>query len=221
MPRRVLFFDFDGTLIDSMPHHAAIFGQLLADAYGLDPGSSAASYLAQAGKPLEAQFRHGLEQGGIEAGEQVGALIDEFWRRYEALEPVVFPDVPAELPALAGAHSLVVTTQGRQRLVQAKLRRLGLDRHFALVLGVDPARPELGKGAPHFRLAAEALSLAPADLQASVMTGDGAFDMQVAREAGMTAVGRLTGDNADVLRAAGAHFVVHDLHELAAWLGDD
>ena len=50
------------------------------------------------------------------------------------------------------------------------------------------------------------------------MTGDGAFDMQVARQAGMTAVGRLTGNNADALYNAGAQFVVEDLYGLESIL---
>jgi phosphoglycolate phosphatase-like HAD superfamily hydrolase len=99
-------------------------------------------------------------------------------------------------------------------MVEAKLARLDVSRHFALILGVDPARPEIGKGAPHFRIAAEALSLSPDEFRSGFLTGDGAFDMQVAREGGMTAVGRLTGDNEAILRAAGAHFVIRDLREL-------
>jgi phosphoglycolate phosphatase len=219
MSGRVLFFDFDGTLIDSMPQHALIFGGLLSDAYGLNAVAAGESYLAQAGRPLEEQFRHALDGAGVPLTDQVPELLAEFWRRYENLEPVLFPEVAEVLAALATTHPLVVTTQGRQSMVAAKLAHLDLDQHFALVLGVDPARPEVGKGPPHFRIATKALSLTPDDLRASVLTGDGAFDMQVAREAGMTAVGRLTGDNADVLRAAGAHVVIRDLRELPPLIG--
>jgi len=214
MPRRVLFFDFDGTLIDSMPQHALIFGGLLNDAYNLDADLAGKSYLSLAGQPLEAQFQRALAQAGISHSDGVTGLIDEFWRRYEALEPVLFPEVGHVLPSLAIRHPLVVTTQGRQTMVEAKLAHLGLARHFDLILGVDPARPEIGKGEPHFRIAAEALAPSPRDLRASVMTGDGAFDMQVARQAGMTAVGRLTGDNHEALHTAGANFVIGDLSEL-------
>jgi phosphoglycolate phosphatase-like HAD superfamily hydrolase len=62
---------------------------------------------------------------------------------------------------------------------------------------------------------AEALSLPAGDLQArGVVIGDGVYDMQIAQEAGMTAIGRLTGDNADELIEAGADHVIRELGEL-------
>jgi phosphoglycolate phosphatase-like HAD superfamily hydrolase len=124
---RVLFFDFDGTLIDSMGQHAVIFGSLLADAFGIDPDTAGRDYLSLAGKPLEAQFQHALTHGGVGRGVDVAALIEEFWRRYNSLEPVLFPEVATVLAGLAGGgHPLVVTTQGRQAMVDAKLRALGV-----------------------------------------------------------------------------------------------
>jgi phosphoglycolate phosphatase-like HAD superfamily hydrolase len=131
---------------------------------------------------------------------------------------VLFPEVGEVLARLAAAYRLVITTQGNQAMVEHKLHGLGVAPHFDLVLGVDPRRPQLGKGPEHFRLACEALRLSPEDLHASVLTGDGAFDMRVAREAGMTAVGRLTNNNAGALMAAGAHHVVRDLTELESLL---
>jgi phosphoglycolate phosphatase-like HAD superfamily hydrolase len=215
---RVLFFDFDGTLIDSMGQHAVIFGELLHDAFGVDAATAGQDYLTFAGAPLEAQFRHALDNAGVDWGPRSADLILEFWRRYGELKPVLFPEVADVLERLTQTHRLVVTTQGNQQMVEHKLADLDVARHFDLILGVDPARPEIGKGPAHFRLASEALHLAPEELRTAVLTGDGAFDMRVAREAGMTAVGRLTNANAEALFAAGAHHVVRDLTELEALL---
>jgi phosphoglycolate phosphatase-like HAD superfamily hydrolase len=44
--------------------------------------------------------------------------------------------------------------------------------------------------------------------------------MQVARDAGMTAVGRVTNGNQAALRAAGAHFLVPDLTQLPPLLAN-
>jgi phosphoglycolate phosphatase-like HAD superfamily hydrolase len=46
------------------------------------------------------------------------------------------------------------------------------------------------------------------------LIGDGAYDMQVAREARIHAIGRLTGDNAAQLREAGANVLIKDLTDL-------
>jgi phosphoglycolate phosphatase-like HAD superfamily hydrolase len=43
-------------------------------------------------------------------------------------------------------------------------------------------------------------------------------DMRLARKAGMLAVGRLTGSNAEVLVGAGAHYLITNLTELETLL---
>ncbi len=79
----------------------------------------------------------------------------------------------------------------------------------------------MAKGPGHFELIAKALALRDGDLQSrGVFVGDAVFDMQVARDAGVFAVGRVTGDNGDTLRQAGAQHLIHDLREMHALLGD-
>jgi phosphoglycolate phosphatase-like HAD superfamily hydrolase len=73
----------------------------------------------------------------------------------------------------------------------------------------------MAKGPGHFRLIREALGLQDGDLrQHGVFVGDGVYDMEVARAAGILAVGRLSGDNAATLRGAGADHLIRSLADL-------
>ena len=116
-------------------------------------------------------------------------------------------------------HRLAVSSGSIPTSVDRKLRGAGIDGLFEVALGSDEHTPALAKGPGHFALIAEAMAVSSAHLQTTgVFIGDGAYDMEIARTAGMTAIGRLTGDNAGVLLAAGAHHVIADLRELPSLL---
>jgi phosphoglycolate phosphatase-like HAD superfamily hydrolase len=75
----------------------------------------------------------------------------------------------------------------------------------------------MAKGPGHFRLIREALGLTEGDLRdRGVFIGDGVYDMQVARDAAIVGVGRLTGENGATLREAGVDYVIGNLTELDA-----
>ncbi len=75
------------------------------------------------------------------------------------------------------------------------------------------------KGPGHFDLIMKTLDLSEDELRArGVFVGDAVYDMQVARNAGVLAVGRLTGENGEALRQAGAQHLIRDLGEMDALL---
>jgi phosphoglycolate phosphatase-like HAD superfamily hydrolase len=217
-----LVFDLDGTLLDSMPVLADIFCDVLAGQRGVPPEFSRRIYYELAGMGPESQFRAVLRRGHLyEKG--VGQLTQEFWRLAESIAPAPFPEVPRVLETLKTAgYALFVSSGGRPDFANTRAERAGIDGFFRLILGTDDNEPNMAKGAPHFRIIRESLDLPDADFRASTaMIGDGPFDMQVGKIAGLTAIGRLTGDNAQQLREAGAEFIIADLEDLLRFLDTD
>ena len=99
------------------------------------------------------------------------------------------------------------------------MRLTGIDRLFGLALGTDLDVPGMAKGPGHFELVARSLELRDGELQtAGVFIGDAVYDMQVAREAGIVGVGRVTGDNGTTLKRAGAQHLIRDLREMRTLL---
>lgn len=215
-----LIFDLDGTLIDSMPVLADIFTDVLAGHRGVPREFSRGVYFAMAGIGPERQFREVLRRAHLyEAGAK--DLTEEFWRLAEAVASPPFPEVPAALEKLQVAgYALAVSSGGRPDFARARAKRAGIDGFFRLILGTDDADSEMAKGPGHFRMIREALGLPQDEFRASAaMVGDGAFDMQVASREGITAIGRLTGDNGRELRDAGAEYLIADLTDLLSLLG--
>ena len=135
-------------------------------------------------------------------------------------EPALFPEVLSVLTDLRSqGHRLAVSSGSIPGSVERKIRVAGIAGLFEVALGSDEHVPAMAKGPGHFALIAEALATSPAHLRTTgFFIGDGVYDMEIARAAGMTAIGRRTGDNAEVLFRAGAHRVIAGLRELSPLL---
>ena len=73
------------------------------------------------------------------------------------------------------------------------------------------------KGQGHFSIIGGRMRLSDEEFKrVTAMIGDGEYDMTVAKQAGIVAVGRITHGNQSALQSAGADFLVNDLEELAA-----
>jgi phosphoglycolate phosphatase len=207
----VLFFDMDGTLIDSEPgivggivHTFETLGQMLP---------SMDQLRGWIGPPLRDSFH---ERFG---GDQV--LVDQalalYRERYDTVgwtEHSVFPGIAEAVAALrAAGHRMAVVTSKNERFARRIVEHLPFGDCFEEVVGASD------DGARRFKpdLVAEAmrrLSLAPAQC---VMIGDRRMDIEGARAHGLRSIGVLWGfgDETELTRA-GADVLAHRPEELPA-----
>jgi phosphoglycolate phosphatase len=217
---RLLIFDLDGTLLDTMGRLADLFCEMLLERRGIAESLSRPIYVREMGKGPRPQFVEVLRATESLDEALVDQLTADYWTVCEALEPASFPEVPEVLESLRRrGHALVVSSGGKPDFVARNLRLTGIEWLFRLVLGTDRAVPDMAKGPGHFKLIREALGLAEDELrQRGVFIGDGAYDMEVAGAGGLVAIGRITGENGAALREAGAGYLINSLTELDAIL---
>jgi phosphoglycolate phosphatase-like HAD superfamily hydrolase len=218
--KRILIFDLDGTLIDTMTQLADLFCEMLQREHGVADAVSRSIYVELAGKGPRPQFEAVLATIGHQDQELLDDITERYWQVAEAFQPVAFPETLEVLEQLhRDGHTLAVSSGGTTASVERKTRLTGLDHLFSLALGTDEGVPNMRKGPGHFELLTRALDLAEGDLQArGVFVGDAVFDMQVARDARIVAVGRISDGNGEVLRRAGAQHLIQDLREMHALL---
>ncbi len=216
---RLVIFDLDGTLVDSMEHYTALFARLLAERHGLNEAFSRAIYESLLGLPPGRQFTDALTRSG-HGTETVDELTAAFWAVAEVYVPPVFPEVPSVLEALKNAgYALVVSSGGRPAVAQYRAHQAGIEGFFDLILGTDEMVPDMAKGPGHFAIMQEALNLWSDEFRArSAFVGDGVYDIQVARDAGLPAIARVTDASRETLRRAGADYVIDDLTGLRSVL---
>lgn len=178
-------FDFDGTLVDTMPLHFEAYRRVLADE-GVE--LTAEDFYGNIGgnaRETIPKFLRGracaLSVAEIHARKKT--LVEQIFA--EAAIPVL--ETAKLLPVFAGRMPLALVSSGSRPGIEIVLSRLDWQRYFAVVVtGEDAAR---GKPSPDlFLLAAEKLAIAPttciafedtdAGVEAAAAAGMRVFDVR-------------------------------------------
>ena len=200
---RAVFFDLDGTLIDTAPDMVAILSDLLS-AYG----SEALPYAtARASVSNGAMGLIRLAFPDASEGEQQ-RLYAEYLDRYEravCVNSTLFPGLPGILDELdrSGLPWGVVTNKP-QRMTDPLLAKLGLYDRAACIISGDTLPQRKPDPAP-LLLASRLAGVPPAE---SMYVGDAERDVAAGRAAGM-------------LTVAAAYGYVVSGDDPARWLADE
>ncbi|MDN3637253.1 phosphoglycolate phosphatase [Simiduia curdlanivorans] len=184
LPKLVLF-DLDGTLIDSVPDIATATDTMLTS-LGAEPAGEAKvrSWVGNGAATLVARA---LQDAGIEAGQQEVAMT--LWRAAYTLcctrQTRLYPGAMELLRALSDADiDMALVTNKPVQFAQPILQHLGIARYFRLVLGGECVAEK--KPAPDMLL--EAIADAGCDKALCVMVGDSSADINAAKNAGIAVV---------------------------------
>ena len=208
---KLVIFDFDGTLVDSrkliLESNRVVFGQ-----FGLAPPSEEESF-SLVGMSLELVL---LKLAGPEAP------VKEMLAAYRNVLPLLradaaFAEVPfdgaADLLAALATHDEVrlgIATAHVSHAIVPALERFGWRSYFRTVQTADKAPSK-----PHPAMVLQALNEAGVTAEDTIMVGDTAFDIEMARAACVRGVAVSWGyHSADRLYDAGASHVVKDMSEL-------
>lgn len=216
MTVRLAVFDCDGTLIDGQASICAAMERAFAE-HGL-PLPDRNEVRRAVGLSLPQVVRRVLPDA--DAVVQL-AIVDSYKRAFRAareggeLSQPLFDGIVPLLDGLrADGWLLGVATGMSDRGLSHCLAAHGLARHFATLQTADrhPSKP-------HPAMLEAALFQASADPRDAVMIGDTAYDMQMARDAGVRAIGVDWGyHHPRELLAAGAEFIAASPAQLARYL---
>jgi phosphoglycolate phosphatase len=212
-PPRLVIFDCDGTLVDSQHHIVSAMHSAFA-ANGLELPEPD-SVRRTVGLPLEVAIERLLLPLGSPALE---AVIEAYKTAAVAqrLEPDHHePLFPGLVPALdrleAGGFLLGVATGKARRGLNHTLAAHGLTGRFVTLQTSDAVA--IGKPAPDMVL--QAMAETGAVPASTIVVGDTTYDMEMARNAGVAAIGVAWGyHDEDVLIRTGASSIIKSFEEL-------
>ncbi|HSM53848.1 MAG TPA: HAD-IA family hydrolase [Erythrobacter sp.] len=209
---KLVVFDCDGTLVDGQAHVCDTMEQAFLDA-GL-PAPDRNEVRRSVGLSLPVAIRHLAPELDPEMNARLVQAYKEgfFARRQQGLvdEPL-YEGIHEVLTGLAEAGWLLAVATGKSdRGLNACLERHGLTGLFVSLQTADrhPSKP-------HTAMLDAALFEAGVSPGAAVMVGDTTFDILMARDAGVRALGVAWGYHTpDELRRAGAEAVAQHPIEL-------
>jgi phosphoglycolate phosphatase len=209
---RLCIFDCDGTLVDGQWSIVAAMDEAFA-AHGYAPPAPAAVRRV-VGLSLLQAIAELLPEGDEDAWKRLARSYGERFaerRRREPLSEPLYPGASDSLAALAKAGWLLAIATGKSRRgALATLAGHGLEGRFASIQTADVAA-----GKPDPQMILRAMEETGAVAETTVMVGDTTFDMRMAANAGVAAVGVTWGyHGAEELVGAGAGTLVEDFADL-------
>lgn len=213
---KLILFDVDGTLMDSQHMICAAMDQAYRGQGLVCPAPDAVRAII--GLSLENAMRQ------LSAGEDhpIDGLVAGYKEAFSTMRQAgewkapLYPGARAAIESLRGRADVVlgVATGKSRRGVAAMIETHALDNVFATIQTADTSPSK-----PHPGMVLAAMSETGIGPEDTVVIGDTVFDMEMARNAGASAIGVSWGYHpvAD-LHAAGARLVLDDFAALAAAL---
>lgn len=209
----LIVFDLDGTLMDSETKILRCLAAAAADAGVTHPGVEVARNIIGLGMDEALMVLFPDLQPGQRA--QFLTRFREHYLHLDKTEPACFPGVPQGLQQLAqGGRRLAIATGRPRRGLDRVLAQTGLQALFVASRCADEVRSK-----PHPRMLQEILEETRASPEQAVMVGDTVYDVEMARRAGVDALGVSYGvHQAERLLQEGAVACVDSFQEVCAWL---
>ncbi|SON55474.1 Pyrophosphatase PpaX [Hartmannibacter diazotrophicus] len=209
---KLVLFDCDGTLVDSQHMIVGSMTSAFALCGYAAPAREAVLGIVGLSLPIAiGRLAPHLDEPGV------SALVDAYKAAFHQsrIDGVVEPLYPGCLEAIVALAAredvlLGVATGKSRRGLTAVLGSHGLEKHFAVLKTADDAPSK-----PHPAMVIDAMAEMGVDPEDTVVIGDTAFDMEMARSAGTRAVGVTWGyHDATSLQHAGAHAIVDSYADL-------
>ncbi len=207
---KLAIFDFDGTLVDSAPGIIDVMRQVVVE-YELheDILTKWRDLVGvPLGKQMEIIFPNHSEEFWLEVADRYRAIYDG--KTIEICP--LFPDLITMLNSLRDAGiKISIASSKRRPLIEVVLEHHKLSQYFELVVGAT----DITHHKPHpesVHHTVKKLGLQHAD---TVVIGDSIYDLEMARNAGVDAIGVTTGIHSkEILITANPLYIVDSLDEV-------
>ncbi len=210
--RRVVLFDLDGTLVDSVHDITDSLNELLAT-HGFS-GYPVRDVIGFIGKGAENLVQRAFAARGRELPRSelsvMTKALHEIYDPRMSLKTVAFPGVQEALEALQPQFTMAVVTNKRGDSATSLLKDLGLLKYFQVVLGGDYGG--LRKPAPDSLFAA--LAAMGAQAEHAIMVGDSDNDILAAQAAQIRSVAVTFGYSERPVDQLGATWVIDRFAQL-------
>jgi phosphoglycolate phosphatase-like HAD superfamily hydrolase len=219
----IVLFDWDGTLIDSLPAKVRNAGILFAQEFGVSPEAVSVAYRRVSGIPRRQLFASICAENGLPPLDE--AAYQRLSQRFTEMnlasltgpdaDGIVTQETFETLSALQSkSYPMYVSSSADLQEIRKGAGALGLEGFFIEIMG---SQPGFGKGPQHV---AHVLETQAARLDQLVFVGDEPADISLGRLAGVRTVAKLGTYSRDFLMKEKPDHIIARLSELPALLAE-
>lgn len=204
-------FDFDGTIVDTMPIYFEVSAHLIAGEYGLSGKEFEEYSMRYTGIPIDELFSGFLK----EHHKPTNKVKDNLETFFELVNAKEFPLIEGAKEAIEKVYErgfkLFISTGSQTEKTKERLEKAGLLKYFSVVYGSS----EIEKGPEHIRDFAKFSNISLGDFaKNSFFLGDGPGDIKLAKTCNMKAVGVAYTFKKEYLLEAGADIVFDKIKDV-------
>lgn len=179
--KKVICFDFDGTLVDSMERLTRIAEEVMSTFFEISQQEARRLYTETSGLPFPQQLESLYPKESKKRG--LAAALFEEKKRANYMEEPAYPDTHSTLDYLRNKkYRIVISSNSEQDLVTRLVEKLDLKPDLAFGF-----QPPMEKGRPHFQKMMQRFQVSESDL---VFVGDSLKDGDRAQENGIDFIGK-------------------------------
>tara|TARA_Y100001935_G_C17311324_1_gene516537 strand:+ start:1327 stop:1983 length:657 start_codon:yes stop_codon:yes gene_type:complete len=212
---KLIIFDWDGTLMDSVDRIVVCMKKALVDLGYREPKYEEIQDLIGLSleKTIQKLFKD-IDQRGI---DDISAQYKKYWQSNDVIDSKLFLNVQKVIIELSKQGYLLAIATGKSRNGLSKsLANSNLEHFFHATRCADET-----KSKPHPLMIEELISELKVNKNQALMIGDTEFDMEMAKNAGIKAVGVSYGvHDKQRLSKSGAEYIMTDMIQLLDYLKD-
>lgn len=211
-PYSLVIFDWDGTLMDSRDRIVRCLTGAMEDlGWPAPPGTEAQQVI---GLSLDDAFKHLVPEADESARRDLAARYRDYFLGIDATPMPLFPGVSELLDGIHREGMLMAVATGKSRRgLDRAFDETGLGERFSASRCGDETLPK-----PNPQMVLEILAQTGVEASDAVMIGDTSFDMEMARNAGVDALGVSYGVHAVTrLTPHGPLGICHSVDDIRDW----
>ncbi len=174
--RKLIIFDFDGVIIDSIAQHKRAYDKVF-EFFGKQ---TPVKTMEEWKEWHDSEWEKNFTRVGI-GPEHMGLINEKYWEAFDYEDAEIYEGIKEILKELSGKYKLAIVSNTIKANIERQLTKHGIHTHFQAVIGGDDESEKKKK-------LAECLAQCNSEPSGAIMIGDSTVDIRGGKALGLKTI---------------------------------